>query len=76
MNHEHTCNLIEKLPPLLQENLDRNLCTCNEVVKIEVIRAILSGATTVEAIREQTCATDGNGCCRLQVERLIECLME
>lgn len=45
-----TTDPIKRLPPILQQNLDRNLCTCNEVVKMEIIDAILSGATTVEAM--------------------------
>lgn len=65
---------LDKLPPLLRKDLDRHLCTCNEVVKMDVIHAIAGGATSVEAVREQTYATDGNGCCRHQVERLIECI--
>lgn len=39
---------------------------------MDVINAIADGAVSVEAIKEQTYATDGNGCCRHQVERLIE----
>ena len=74
MKLESLDNPIEKLPPILQQNLDRNLCTCNEVVKMDIINAIVDGATSVDAVREQTYATDGNGCCRRQVERLIECL--
>ena len=65
---------LEQLPPVLGKNLDRNLCTCNEVLKIDIIHAIVNGATTVEAVRQQTYATMGTGCCTQQVERLIECL--
>jgi NAD(P)H-nitrite reductase large subunit len=67
-------NSLDKLPPILKENLDRNLCVCNELLKMDVINAIVNGATTVEDIKKQTYATDGNGCCTQQVERLIECL--
>lgn len=67
---------LDKLPPILKKDLDRNLCTCNEVVKMDVINAIADGASTVEMVREQTYATDGNGCCRHQVVRLIECIHE
>ena len=45
-----------------------------DVPKIEIINAIVNGATTVEAVKKQTSATMGSGCCIQQVERLIECL--
>ncbi len=65
---------LDKLPPILKKNLDQNLCTCNEVLKIDIINAIANGATTVGEIKKQTYATMGSGCCTQQVERLIECL--
>ncbi|MDH5710827.1 MAG: (2Fe-2S)-binding protein [Gammaproteobacteria bacterium] len=65
---------LDKLPPVLRRDLERNLCTCNEVVKMDIINAIINGATTVEEIKRQTFATMGIGCCTRQVERLIECL--
>jgi NAD(P)H-nitrite reductase large subunit len=67
-------NPLDKLPPILKKNLDRNLCVCNEVLKIDIISAIVNGATTVEEIEKQTYATMGSGCCKQQIERLIECL--
>ena len=67
-------NPVDKLPPVLKKNLRRNLCTCNDVVKIDIINAIVGGATTVEEVRKKTYATMGSGCCKQQVERLIECL--
>jgi bacterioferritin-associated ferredoxin len=67
-------NPLDKLPPILKKNLDRNLCTCNEVLKMDIINAIVDGATTVGEIKKQTYATMGTGCCTKQVERLIECL--
>jgi len=67
-------NPLDKLPSILKQNLDRNLCTCNEVVKMDIINAIVNGATSVEEIKKQTYATMGTGCCKQQVERLIECL--
>ena len=63
-----------KLPPILKKDLRRDLCTCNQVLKIDIIDAIVNGASTVEEIRKQTYATMGSGCCKQQVERLIECL--
>ncbi len=41
---------------------------------MDIINAIVNGATTVAEITKQTSATDGIGCCTQQVERLIECL--
>lgn len=41
---------------------------------MDIINAIVNGATTVEEIKKQTYATMGTGCCIQQVERLIECL--
>lgn len=67
-------NLLDKLPPILKKDLDRNLCVCNEVLKMDIINAIVDGATTLAEVKKQTYATDGNGCCTQQVERLIECL--
>ena len=67
-------NPLDKLSPILKKNLDRNLCVCNEVPKIEIITAIVNGATTVAEVKRQTYATMGSGCCTKQVERLIECL--
>ena len=67
-------NPLEKLPDILKQNVDKNLCVCNEVVKMNVINAIANGATTVEEVRDLTYATGGNGCCTRQVEWLIECI--
>jgi len=41
---------------------------------MDIIHAIINGATTVAEVRKQTYATMGSGCCTQQVERLIECL--
>ena len=67
-------NPLDKLPPILKKNLEQNLCVCNEVLKMDIIDAIVKGATTVEEIKKQTYATVGSGCCTQQIERLIECL--
>ncbi len=68
--------VLNKLPELLKMGLDKHLCTCNEVVKADVIHAIANGADTLEAVKKQTFAADGNGCCTRQVERLIECIRQ
>ena len=67
-------NPMDKLTPILKKDLGRNLCVCNEVLEMDIINAIVNGATTVEEIKKQTYATVGIGCCTQQVERLIECL--
>jgi len=74
LNTEPAINPLDKLPSILKQNLDKNLCTCNEVARIDIINAIVNGATTVEEVKKQTYATMGTGCCIQQVERLIECL--
>ena len=74
MKIDPDANPLDKLPPILKKNLDQNLCVCNEVVKMDIINAIVNGATTVAEIKKQTYATMGSGCCTQQVERLIECL--
>ena len=67
-------NPMDKLTPILKRDLDRNLCVCNEVLKMDIINAIVNGAIIMEEIKKQTYATVGLGCCTQQVERLIECL--
>ncbi len=67
---------LAKLPDILKKDMDENLCTCNEVIKADIISAIADGAMSVEEVRRQTYATDGSGCCKQQVERLVECIWE
>ena len=67
-------SLLDKLPSILKQNLDKSLCTCMDVPKMDVINAIANGATTVDEVKKQTYAATGAGCCLQQVERLIECL--
>ena len=74
MKIDPAINPLDKLPRILKKNLDKNLCVCNEVPKMDIINAIVNGATTVAEIKKQTYATMGSGCCTQQVERLIECL--
>jgi NAD(P)H-nitrite reductase large subunit len=45
-----------------------------DVPKLDIINAIVNGATTVEEVKKQTSATMGSGCCIQQIERLIGCL--
>lgn len=74
MKIDTATNPLEKLPRILRQKLDKNLCTCNDVVKMDIINAILNGATTVEEVRIETYASMGTGCCKQQIERLIELL--
>lgn len=74
MNNDAVTNALDKLPIILKKNLYRDLCTCNQVIKMDIIKAIVNGATTVAEVRKETFATMGSGCCIQQVERLIECL--
>lgn len=67
---------LEKLPEILRRDLDDNLCVCNEVPKRRIIDAIEAGADTLEKVQKTTYASDGNGCCKRQVNRLIECLTD
>lgn len=67
-------NPLDKLPPVLKKDLNRDLCTCNQVLKVDIINAIVNGATTVAEVKKKTYATMGSGCCTQQVERLIEYL--
>jgi len=63
---------LEKLPNFHRNSLQRNLCTCNEIPKEVVVKAIAEGARSVTDVREKTFATGGNGCCRIQVEFLLK----
>ena len=74
MKADPATNPLDKLPRILKKNLDKNLCVCNEVPKMDIINAILNGAKTVGEVKKETYATMGSGCCTQQVERLIECL--
>ena len=67
---------LDKLPEILKQDLDKHLCVCNQVGKMDVINAIANGAATLEMVKEQTYAADGNGCCKRQVCRLIEFICE
>jgi NAD(P)H-nitrite reductase large subunit len=67
-------NPLDKLPAKLKKDLDKNLCTCNEVSTMTIINAIAKGATTVAEVKKRTYATMGTGCCTQQVEMLIDYL--
>ena len=76
MKTDTATNPLDKLPPVLKNNLDKNLCVCNDVLKIDIINTIAKGATTVAEIKKQTYATMGSGCCTKQIERLIELILK
>lgn len=74
MKKQVLSNPFDSLPEILTRDLERNLCVCNEVSRRKVIQAIANGARTLDEVRQLTYASDGNGCCRRQVERLIAAL--
>ena len=74
MKKDPVKNPLDKLPAILKKDLDRNLCVCNEVLKMDIINAIVNGARTVEEVQKKKFAADGIGCCTQQIERLIDCL--
>jgi NAD(P)H-nitrite reductase large subunit len=63
-----------KLPDLLKRDLDQPLCVCNQVIKRVVIEAIAQGADTLQAVQKQTFASDGTGCCKRQIQTLIDAI--
>ena len=64
------------LPRSLTQNLERNVCTCYDVSKQQLIEAYHKGAVTFEALTAKTYACQGSACCEKQVQRLIETLNE
>ncbi|MGE4502994.1 MAG: bacterioferritin-associated ferredoxin [Thiomicrospira sp.] len=65
---------LAKLPEILKRDLEDNLCVCNQVVKIHVIDVIAQGADTVQKVQQQTYASDGTGCCKRQIQALINAI--
>jgi NAD(P)H-nitrite reductase large subunit len=63
---------VSKLPELLKRDLDQPLCVCNQIIKRAVIKAIAEGADTLQKVQQQTFASDGTGCCKRQVQALID----
>jgi len=47
-------NLLDKLPSILKKDLDKNLCVCNEVPKMDIINTIVKAAIMVEEVKKQT----------------------
>ena len=45
---------LDKLPSILKKNLDKNLCVCNELPKMDIINAIVKGAIMVGEVKKQT----------------------
>lgn len=65
---------LAKLPEILKRDLEQNLCVCNDVVKIKVIEAIAMGADSLQQVQSSTYAADGSGCCKRQVQALIDAI--
>ena len=60
--------------PMKPMNRDpgQTICFCHNVTYGELLKAIAEGATTIEAIREQTCANTGCGGCEYEVSEILE----
>lgn len=65
---------LAKLPELLKRDLDQPLCVCNQVIKRDIIEVIKNGADTLQKVQQKTYASDGTGCCKRQVQALIEAI--
>lgn len=65
---------LDQLSDIQKKDMESNLCVCNEVPKVEVIQAIAEGADSLDKVCAKTYATDGNGCCKRQVQRLIDAI--
>lgn len=65
-----------ELPRALQNNLDRNVCTCYDVSKRTLIEAYMNGAVTFDALSQKTYCCQGSGCCEAQVKKLVNVLNE
>ena len=74
MKNDQLLTCLEKIPEILKKDLEQNLCTCNDVLKIDIIKTIASGATTLDEVKNKTYASEGIGCCKQQIERLIDCI--
>ncbi len=48
-----------KLPPILREDLDKNLCVCMDVPGIDTNNAIVNGASTVKKVKKKDLCRDG-----------------
>ena len=59
MNSDSKPNPLDKLPAILKQNLDKNLCTCMDVPKMDVINAIANGACTLEAVKKRNLCDHG-----------------
>jgi len=62
------------LPEVLTRDLDQPLCVCNQVIKRAVIEAIAAGADSLQKVQQRTYASDGTGCCKRQVQALIDAI--
>jgi len=69
-----TDEALAKLPELLKRDLDQPLCVCNQIIKSVVIEAIAEGADTLQKVQQQTFASDGTGCCKRQIQSLIDAI--
>jgi bacterioferritin-associated ferredoxin len=59
------------VPTVVQRDPGQTICFCHNVTYEELQKAIAEGATTIEAIREQTCANTGCGGCEYEVTEIL-----
>jgi len=55
-----------------QREPGQTICFCHNVTYEELQKAIAEGATTIEAIRERTCANTGCGGCEYEVTEILQ----
>ncbi len=55
-----------------QKGPDRNLCTCYDIPKIDMMKAIENGADTIDKVSAKTYGCQGSQCCERQLQRLID----
>lgn len=53
-------------------NDNRTICFCHAVKLQELVAAIRAGATTIEAIQDETGASTGCGGCEFDVREILE----
>lgn len=66
-----TSERLNNLPAEIKEDLHYNLCVCHGIKKIDIVNAILEGATTCDEVAEKTGGWKGIGCCYLRIKDLI-----
>lgn len=71
-----TASTDTNIPRLLSTNLERNVCTCYDVSKQQLIDAYMNGAVSFAELTQKTYACQGIAGCEKQVHNLINVLNE